>query len=347
MSEYTISQVYPSDSATLSQIDELLAQEGIRRDRNLDYTCAIYDEACQIIGTGSYFGNTLRCLAIRHSHQGEGLLNELLTHLISEQYQRGNTHLFLYTKIQSARFFRDLGFYEIAQIEDTLSFLENRPNGFSNYLKQLSAYKTDDLSGALVMNANPFTLGHQYLTELAAASCDTLHLFVLSEDSSLVPFSVRKRLIQEGISHLPNVILHDSGPYLISSATFPSYFLKDDTAVIQAQARLDLAIFTQIAKTLQISVRYVGEEPTSQVTGIYNQIMEKELPKSGIACSIVPRKQIGNTAISASTARLAIQNQNWDLFKKLVPDSTYRYFLSPEANSVRQRIQAAECVIHY
>ena len=36
MSEYTISQVYPTDKTVLAQIDTLLSQEGIRRDGNLD-----------------------------------------------------------------------------------------------------------------------------------------------------------------------------------------------------------------------------------------------------------------------------------------------------------------------
>ena len=39
MSEYTISQVYPTDKTVLAQIDTLLSQEGIRRDGNLDYIC--------------------------------------------------------------------------------------------------------------------------------------------------------------------------------------------------------------------------------------------------------------------------------------------------------------------
>ena len=93
------------------------------------------------------------------------------------------------------------------------------------------------------MNANPFTLGHQYLVERAAAACDTLHLFVVSEDASLVPFAVRRKLVEAGVAHLPNVVLHDSGPYIISNATFPSYFLKDEAAVIDGHARLDLVKF--------------------------------------------------------------------------------------------------------
>lgn len=79
---------------------------------------------------------------------------------------------------------------------------------------------------AIVINANPFTLGHQFLVEKAARENDWVHLFMVSEDRSLIPFSVRKRLIQEGSAHLDNVIYHETGPYLISQATFPAYFQK-------------------------------------------------------------------------------------------------------------------------
>ena len=39
MSDYAISQVYPSDKRSLAQIDALLQKEGITRDSNLDYIC--------------------------------------------------------------------------------------------------------------------------------------------------------------------------------------------------------------------------------------------------------------------------------------------------------------------
>ena len=103
------------------------------------------------------------------------------------------------------------------------------------------------------MNANPFTLGHQHLVECAAEEYDFVHVFVLSEDASLVPFSVRKMLVEKGISHLPNVICHESGPYMISSATFPSYFLKDEDAVIKAHVRLDIEVFSKIAEILSVT----------------------------------------------------------------------------------------------
>lgn len=342
-----VSRIFPTDKRAMAQVDALLAQEGISRDKNLDYTCGIYDEDFRVIATGSCFGNTLRCFAVDHSHQGEGLLNEIISHLIDYQAGRGNIRLFLYTKPGTAKFFGDLGFYEIARVPDRLVFMENRRDGFSAYLSALEKDKKDGVSAAIVMNANPFTLGHQYLAEQAAAQCDALHLFVVSEDASLIPAAVRKRLVREGVGHLSNVILHDCGPYMISSATFPSYFLKDSDTVIESQARLDVQIFLRIAETLGITARYVGEEPTSQVTGLYNRVMADTLPRAGIACHILPRKQLNGQPISASTVRQAIKTGDDALLRALVPQTTWDWLQSPEAAPVIQRIKGESDVVHY
>ena len=345
---YTISKIYPSDKRANRQIDALLEAEGIRRDGNLDYTCGMYDEDMNLIATGSCFGNTLRCMAVSSAHQGEGLMNQIVTHLLDVQYQRGNLHIFLYTKCDSAKFFGDLGFYEIVRIDGQIVFMENRRTGFQDYLDQLAKEKEEGKrSAALVMNANPFTLGHQYLVEKAAAENDILHLFIVSEDASLVPFSVRKKLVMEGTAHLKNIRYHDSGPYIISSATFPSYFQKDQEAVIESHALLDLTVFTRIAQAMNITRRYVGEEPNSLVTGIYNEIMQKKLPENGIECIIVPRLQSEGKVISASTVRQAIKDGNWEALKELVPKTTLDYFMSPQAEAVVARIRGEENVVHY
>ena len=347
MSEYALTQVSLSDKRMLAQVDALLVENGITRDANLDYICAMVDEENRVIATGSCFGATLRCFAVSQQHQGEGLLNEVVSHLMEYQMARGYTHLFLYTKIKSAKFFQSLGFYEIARVDGTLVFMENRRNGFPSYLSRLEKTARPGVSGAIVMNANPFTLGHQYLVETAAGRCDTLHLFLLSEDASLVPFGVRKQLVQAGTAHLKNVVLHDSGPYIISNATFPSYFLKDDSAVIQGHAKLDLTIFVRIARALGVTVRFVGEEPTSQVTGLYNEIMAAQLPENGIDCVILPRKETLGKAISASTVRAALQAGDWQTLSQLVPQTTLDYFRSSEAEPVLRRIRSAENVVHY
>jgi [citrate (pro-3S)-lyase] ligase len=346
MSDYYVSFIRPDDRRGTEAVNALLLKAGIRRDANLDYTCAVYDDD-KVIATGSLFGNTMRCFAVDPDYQGEGLMNTVVTHLIDVQFSRGNTHFFIYTKISSAKFFADLGFYEIARVDGSLVFMENRKDGFASYLKSLEEKRASGRSAALVMNANPFTLGHRYLAETAAAGCDTLHLFVLSEDKSLVPFAVRKKLVQEGVADIPNIVLHDSGPYIISGATFPSYFMKDEAAVVEGHARLDLSVFAKIASALNITRRFVGSETRSETTAIYNRVMLKELPKAGIECVGVPRLESGGQPISASTVRQGLKAGDWTLMRSRVPETTLRFFQSDEAQGVLERIRSAGDVVHH
>ena len=354
-SEYediTISPIYPNDKYNNKIILKLLQAEGIKRDRNLDYTVAAYDSDYNIIGTGSCFGNTLRCLAISHEHRGEGLTNKILSHLIQYQFERGNFHLFIYTKYTTYHLFKTLGFYEIVNIKDQIVFMENKKTGFSDYLNSLKNTKPKDSTNykkiaSIVMNANPFTLGHLYLIEKASQENDLVHLFIVSEDKSIVPFDMRKKLIMEGTKHLKNIIYHDTGYYIISSATFPSYFQKDEKDVIESHANLDIEIFIKIAKVLDINVRYVGEEPTSLVTGIYNQIMKKKLNENGIKCEIIDRKKNNEEIISASEVRKAIKEGRFDDMKNMVPECTYKFFTSNEGKNIVEKIKHTEDIKHY
>ena len=342
----TLTTISPRDVRGQRQVDALLEQEGIRRDGNLDYTCGLFDSSWRLAATGSCFGNTIRCLAVDRDRQGEGLLNQIVSHLMEVQTQRGNTHLFLYTKPQSARFFGDLGFYEIVQAEGVV-FMENRRRGFSDYCAALERTRKEGTSAAIVMNANPFTLGHLHLVERAAAENNAVHLFVLSEEAGPIPFAVRRRLVREGTAHLSNVICHDSGPYIISGATFPSYFLKDGDTVIRAHAALDLAVFGRIAPCLNLTRRYVGEERTSHVTALYNEEMIRRLPELGIECRVVPRLERDRQPVSASTVRQAIHDGRLEDIRPLIPGAAWDYFTSPEAGAVIAAIQAEQNVIHY
>ena len=341
-----LTSISPADRRAIEQVDALLSRVGIRRDGHLDYTCGIFDDD-GLIATGSCFGNTIRCLAVSGEHQGEGLLNQVVSHLMEVQAQRGNTHVFLYTKVASARFFADLGFYEIARVDGELVFMENRRTGFADYCRTLAKTRTDGLSAAVVMNANPFTRGHLHLVERAAAESDTVHLFVLSEEAGPIPFAVRRRLVREGVAHLPNVICHDSGPYIISAATFPSYFLKDEDTVAAAHAKLDLTVFGRIAQTLGVTVRYVGEEPDSGVTALYNRIMAERLPDVGVACRVIPRLMAGDRVVSASTVRQAIHDGELAAVADMLPPATAAYFASAEAAPVIAAIQKQKEVCHH
>lgn len=344
----SVRTILPTDGYAQRQMDALLQREGIRRDGNLDYSCGIFDEEEELIATGSCFGSTLRCLAVSGEHQGEGLLNQILGHLMEVQMSRGNSHLFLYTKPSAAKFMSDLGFCEIARVGRELVFMENRRDGFRSYCAALAKKRVDaQRIASVVMNANPFTLGHRYLVEQASKENDIVHLFLLSEEAGPIPFRVRRKLVEEGIADLSNVVLHESGPYMISAATFPSYFLKDSDTVIRTQATLDLTVFSQIARHLGIQRRYVGEEKTSRVTGLYNEIMATRLPELGIECRIIPRLQSGGKIISASTVRQAIHDYRLEEIRNFLPQSTYAFFAGAGGEAVCAAIRAEENVIHY
>lgn len=340
-----VTEISPRSARAQKQVDALLEREGIRRDAHLDYTCGVFDDDGELIATGSSFGSTLRCFAVSDEHRGEGLLNEVVSHLVERQFARGSSHIFLYTKPESARFFSDLGFCEIARAARAV-FMENRRGGFASYCAGLEKTPSGQ-TAAVVMNANPFTLGHRYLVEKAAAENDFVHLFVLSEDAGPIPFAVRERLVRDGVADLPNVVLHDSGPYIISSATFPSYFLKDGDDAIRAHAELDIAVFGKIAETLGVTRRYVGEEPTSRVTSLYNEVMARRLPALGVDCVVVPRLETDGRVVSASAVRQAIHDGSLDSVADMLPDSTYRYFASPEAQNVVRAIRAMDDPKHY
>lgn len=350
--ELTASRINPRDRTGMAQLAALLEQQGIQRDGNLDYTLGLYDDD-RLVATGSFYENTLRCLAVDGEYQGEGLLNRVVSELSGILAQRGVFHLFVYTKCRNAKFFRDLGYSEICQVDDKLCFLENRADGFPQYLsllKQESGERIATAGGrtaAVVMNANPFTNGHLYLVETAAAACDTLHLFVVTQQSSLVPFEVRYRLVEEGVRHLKNVVLHQTGSYLISSATFPSYFLRDSEEVIRTQAALDVTIFGKLAKELGITARFVGEEPTSVVTAVYNQVMGEQLAAKGIALTVLARICQGDAPVSASTVRKLIHQGRLEEIRPLVPQTTYDFFASEAGSPVVEALQRAENVVHY
>jgi [citrate (pro-3S)-lyase] ligase len=227
--------------------------------------------------------------------------------------------------------------------------MENMPNGIKNYLNQIIKEKENIISanrdnqgiGAVVVNCNPFTLGHKYLIEYAASRCQILHVFVLEEDKSRFPSAIRYRLVREGVQHLDNVVVHQGKDYIISEATFPSYFIKEYQDIVETHALLDLEIFTRyISPSLEIQKRFVGEEPCCKVTAAYNSVMQEILPAHGIEVQVLPRLREEGKPISASRVRELIGEGRLSEVKEIVPNHTYEFLLSAEAEVIIQQIQA-------
>ena len=346
----TTEVIRQDDRLAWGEVERLLEREGIARDPHLDHTIGLRDTEGRLVATGSCWKNTLRCLAVASEHQGEGLMASAVSQLLRVQAERGNEKVFLCTKPENEALFSDLGFSAIVRLPE-LTFLENRPDGFENWLNEVRASlperQPDAHIAAVVMHANPFTRGHRYLLDKASEENDLVLLFLLSEESGPIPYAVRKKLAEDGTADLSKVVLVPAGEYIISHATFPSYFLKSEEAVVRAHAELDAAVFGKIAAALGISRRYVGEEPFSRVTAAYNEILKRALPEGGVECRVVPRLCIGDEPVSASAVRQAIHDGELERVRDMLPKSTYRYFSSEEAEPVVRAIREEQDVRHY
>lgn len=181
------------------------------------------------------------------------------------------------------------------------------------------------LAGAIVMNCNPFTMGHRYLVEEALKKVDYLYLFVVEEDRSRFPFEERYRMVCEGVKDLPNVCAVPSGRFVLSASTFTAYFEKEQLQEETVDAAMDLEIFARyVAPGLHISKRFVGEEPTDRVTYQYNRQMQKMMMEYGIDVIEIPRKECGGQVISASTVRKCMDAGDWEMLERILPESSLK-----------------------
>ena len=305
---------------------EFLAKAGLEADENLQATVLVWEDG-QIIATGSRQDHILKCIAVDDQHQGEGLTGTLLTQLRQDAFANGYSHLFLYTKPKNKWMFSSLFFYPIAQTKDVL-LMENKEHGIRDFLATLPDGQATGTVGAAVMNCNPFTKGHRYLIETAAKECDHVYIFVLSEDKSEFSAADRMNMVKLGTADLPNVTVLPTGPYLISSATFPTYFLKDREQAGTVQCMLDIDIFCKYyAPKFSITRRYVGTEPLSPMTNQYNEALLSALPEKGIAVRQIPRLEQEDTPVSASAVRAAMAAGEKEKLRRLVPETTYDYLI--------------------
>ena len=297
----------------------LLAKCGLEQAQ-AEQTVLVWEDE-ELVATGSRDGNILKCIAVENSRQGEGLLATVITSLRQNAFQAGYSHLFLYTKPQNEYLFTSLFFHPIARTDKVL-LMEDGAHGIGKFLASLDKPEGD--CGAIVMNADPFTLGHRYLVEEASRRCEKLLVFVLSEDKGHFPAAVRLELVRRGTADLPNVTVLPTGPYLISSATFPTYFLKDRDNADAVHCMLDVEIFTKhFAPYFSITRRFVGTER-------YNEVLKEQLPRHGIPVEEIPRLEKNGAPISASAVRAALEKGDRELARTLVPPTTFNYLFEEE-----------------
>ncbi|MGL6314223.1 [citrate (pro-3S)-lyase] ligase [Vibrio sp. WXL103] len=328
---YQFEKVTNGSSRKMEVVRHFLDGMGLGVDVDVELFVIAYQDN-QIVGCGGLAGNTLKSIAIDEQHQGQGLSTKLLTELVTMAYDLQRYNLFIYTKPENYQMFHAAGFYLLTSVKDRVILMENSKTRLRRYCNKLAGLRKEGQKiGSIVMNANPFTLGHRYLVEKAANECDWVHLFVVKEDSSFFTYPDRLKMIEAGVESFGNVIVHPGSDYMISRATFPSYFLKDEGVINFAHTAIDLQLYrSYIAPALGITHRYVGTEPICKVTRFYNQQMRQwlvtpTLETDPIELVEILRQEEGELPISASLVRNLLFQKRWEEIKQIVPESTYQY----------------------
>ncbi len=295
-----------------------------------DYSFYIEDGA-KIIGTVSVKGNIIQNFAVDPAYQGENLAGVMISEVLSFLQKRKIYYLQVYTNPKNKEIFRSLGFLEIISTE-AVSLLESAHRPILRVLNEYKKeYNIDDKDlGCTVMNCNPFTFGHRYLIEEASKLHKRLLVFVVEEDSSFFSYRDRLRLVQDGTKDLVNVTVLPSSDYLVSSLTFPTYFLKEDVDEVVIQAKCDALIFRKyFLPIFGIKERYLGTE-TDPLTNKYNQVLKEVLEDKVV---IMDRLKNGSEIISASLVRKLFALKDFESLKNLVPKTTLEFLKNYERDS--------------
>ncbi len=306
--------------------------------QKIDTTLAIFS-GDDLVATGSLAGNTLKYIGVCNKDVVSGSrFNTIVSALVSREFQQGIFHLFVFTKIKYSASFQHVGFNELAHTDDAAVLEDGSPdvNDYLNDIPKIADQKGKKI-GSIVMNANPFTSGHRFLVEQAAKQCDLVYVFVVNTDASLFSTSERFYLVKRGTADLKNVIVVNGGDYMVSYVTFPAYFLASSKDAIIYQTTMDARIFKNIiAKGLNIDVRFIGTEPLSRTTSIYNQVLQRQLPPEVEVDEIERQTTDGNYPITATAVRRDLKDNELEEIKKLVPLSTFDFIKANQAELTKR-----------
>ena len=312
-----------------TRVERFLADNGLRLE-DVDYYAVATDDDGNIIVGGGLQGNVIKCIAVGAAARETGLSNKLISHLIRMATEQDAETIKVYTKPENLMVFQSMGFKVIASAPKAV-LMENGVKGIGAYTEYLRNMRGNRPEGAaaIVMNANPFTLGHRFLIEQAAAMASTLYVIAVKEDRSIFSYNERLAMIQAGCEGLDNVVVVEGSDYAISELTFPTYFLKQVTDATDTHITLDLDLFARhIAPALGVTTRYVGSEPIDALTARYNQLMQEQLPERGIAVKTVERLVKDGQVVSATRVRQAMAEGSLSQAAALVPPTTAPHLIA-------------------
>ena len=350
-----ILELHPTIPRQRRQIETFLQANGLRYD-DVDYYAALVDESSdEMIAGGGLKGCVIKCVAVADGHKGEAVANVIVSHLLAKANEDGYQCVKLYTKPHNRQLFESLSFRLIAEAPNAI-LMETGVGGIERWSYELRVtndelgVKNEELGvtndelrikgvrkpiGAIVMNANPFTLGHRFLVEQSSELVERLYVVVVREDCSMFSYSERKAMVIQGVRDIGNVVVVDGSDYAVSAATFPTYFLKQISDATDTQITLDLDIYRRrIAPALGATVRFFGSEPTDPLTRRYNELMHQQLGEDHV--HEIQRKQQDGSPISASRVRKAmLEGRLWDAIQ-MVPPTTIPYIIGHLASMALQ-----------
>ena len=352
------------------RVERFLADNGLRID-DVDYYAGVFtlDDDILLAG-GGLSGNVIKCIAVNHELRDEGLSNRLVSHLISVANSRGHRSVKVFTKPENRHIFESLSFRLLAEAPKAI--LMETGNGLEEQMRVYrslslspvsarSSYPLPSRNGIIIMNANPFTRGHRFLIEQASTQVERLFVMAVKEDRSQFSYDERLAMIKSGCQDLHNVIVLEGNDYAISAATFPTYFLKEEskreqcgacidsaereqvrpggkepTDASETQMRLDIDLFARhIAPALGIGIRFVGSEPTDALTRRYNELMKELLPAKNIAVMEIERLK-DDIPVSASLLRKHLQEGSFSKALELAYPTTLPYLIAHLATRALQ-----------
>lgn len=302
------------------QTEQFLKKFDLKYEKDIIHTLNCVEDK-KIIATISCSKNVIKCMAIDDAYQGLNIASTLISKMIQYIYHLGSESIFVFTKPVNKDIFLSMGFTQIVETEHTcLLEMYSDINEVLDYVKEKYNLKKSAYA-AIVMNCNPMTNGHLYLIEKCSNENENVIVFVVEEDKSYFKFEERFSVVKKECEKFSNVVVVPGTQYIISSATFPTYFYKDEINTDVESIYVDLEIFKKyFMPKFNITKRYVGTEPYDKLTNSYNDLMKKCIDD----LVVVERKKFNDEYISASKVRKLIMENNIEEIRNFVPCSTYK-----------------------
>lgn len=312
----------------IEQVKIFLASFGLHYEKDIDKTLYI-EENGNIIATISKSKDIIKCLAISSNYQSENLSSVLVSKILEKMHEENIYSYMVFTKAIYENTFINLGFKKLVNTSNTV-MLEGGVDSIEDAIKKMKVKInaeygtiTDDIKvGSIVMNANPVTLGHQYLIEQSIKENDLTLVFVVEEDNQEFDFQSRYGLVYLTCKKYENVVVLPASKYIVSKNTFPTYFLKEDIVDKEISLVDGLIFKNYFMKHLKIDRRYVGSEVKEKMND-YNMTLKEILEDKLI---LLDRISLDGQVVSASHVRELLKEGSIEKALTYIPRECHSIF---------------------